>query len=77
MQTPQAAPPPDDIVAPPYAPGDTVEALARRMAGASSTGTLRVDAKPGWDWAVITGGLKGALVRYNSSLKPQRVLLHG
>jgi hypothetical protein len=56
----------DELLSPPFAPGDTLMDLMRRLGGISPSGSANI--LPGWDWAMIMSGVKGAAGRYSSGL---------
>lgn len=60
----------NDELSPPFAQGDTLEGLIRRLSGISEGGVTNI--MPGWDWSVIISGLKGAVYRYGNSLGSER-----
>jgi hypothetical protein len=56
----------DDLLLPPFSPGDTMAALINRLGGISSSGTVEI--VPGWDWTVMISGLENAISRYNAGI---------
>jgi hypothetical protein len=56
----------DETLYPPFAVGDSIAALTRRMGGISEGGTVAL--VPGWDWEVIMCGIAGAIARYQDGL---------
>jgi len=56
----------DDTLYPPFAVGDSITDLTRRMGGISEGGTVAL--VPGWDWEVIMCGIAGAIARYQDGL---------
>src|ERR1017187_3971855 len=60
----------DDTLYPPFAVGDSMNDLTRRLSGISKSGTFTQ--VPGWDWELIMCGISGAISRYQDGLGKSR-----